>query len=933
MMKYLYLIVFIFAFTASLFSQISHGGKPHSFCNSQLKKVIDYRILPEIDIEQLMMEDAIDENDPDIPWRFGKDLPVDYNLENSGTWDELANGDRIWRLEIISYGAYSINLIYSKYHMPEGGNLFLYNENKTHVIGSFTSENHKPDGGFATVPVKGERCILEYFEPASERGKGELQISYVIHAYKDFYDNFDKGFGSSGACNVNANCPEGDNWQDQKRGVAMILTSNNARKCTGSMINNTAQDGTPYFLTADHCRGGENTWIIMFNYESPGCENVDGPTDQSVQFATLRATSGISDFCLIELSEVPPLEYNVFYNGWNKVDESSQQSICIHHPKGDIKKISFDYEPSVSDKYLGTQSVDGSHWKIEQWDVGTTEPGSSGSPLFNPLGQIVGQLHGGYASCTNLTADWFGKFAMSWDYGSQPNTRLMDWLDPLGTSPDFLNGFDPVANSYDLNANLLDVIQPEVLYGEPTDVAPKFVIRNMGNLALETLQISYRLDEGDLQTQTWSGFLNIYDTAQVSFPIISLDYGSHIITAFVDHPNGQIDEYPENDSITKNIEVVLTYDISVDNLIAPEGINCSEDDLVPKFFVKNVGFATINSAIAYITIDNELPLNFPLAGPINSGDSKYFVLDPINSDDQWHQFKLEVQISDMEDQNLSNNIAESEFNGYGEGIALLLTTDDEGEETSWEIKNSSGEILFSGNSYENNISIKEGFCLASDCYSFTIYDSGGNGIQNNQGFELRNISNNIELGSGTTFGESITIGFCVGNELSSQFTLANDTTCTNRDVFYINQSNAADYYTWYFEGGNPIASNEANPVVQYPNPGVYDVSLKAWQGQDYIETVKPDFITVLNCSGIEEVNNSFFSIFPNPSTGKFNLNITQPEQFNEIMIYNQMGEEIYRSYIDKGISNPMEINLESGLYIVELKSANLVSRQMLLITK
>jgi len=126
------------------FAQISHGGKPYSFKADGLKSIIDYRVLPEIDLEQLYMEDAIEENDPDIPWRFGKDIAVDYSLKNSGTWDLLPNGDRIWRLEIISYSAYSINLIYNKFYMPEGGKLFLYNEKKTHVIGILQIKTTNP---------------------------------------------------------------------------------------------------------------------------------------------------------------------------------------------------------------------------------------------------------------------------------------------------------------------------------------------------------------------------------------------------------------------------------------------------------------------------------------------------------------------------------------------------------------------------------------------------------------------------------------------------------------------------------------------------------------------------------------------------------------------------------------------------------------------
>lgn len=931
-MKKIFTFLIFLVFINASFGQISHGGEPYSFNHTDLKSNIDYRILPEVDVEQLLFEDAMDENDPDIPWRFGKDIAVDYNLENSGTWEELPNGDRIWRLEIISYGAYSINLIYSKYHMPIGGSLFVYNKQKTHTAGSFTNENHKPNGGFATIPIKGESCILEYYEPAEFFGQGELEVSFVIHAYKDFYHNPEKGFGSSGACNVNANCPEGDEWQDQKRGVAMILTANNARKCSGSMINNTAEDGTPYFLTANHCKGGESSWIIMFNYESPGCEDVDGPTNQSIQYTTLRASSFISDFCLVELSEIPPLDYNVYYNGWNRLDESSDHSVCIHHPKGDIKKISFDNDTYTSDKYLGTSGLEGSHWKITQWDLGTTEGGSSGSPLFNPQKQIVGQLHGGWASCTALEPDWYGKFSMSWDYGSQVSDRLLDWLDPLDLGLESIGGFDPVANEFAYNAALVSVIQPESQYNGPLNIQPEILIRNMGNQALESLNVSYQLNEGEVVSQSWSGNLDIYDTAHVIFPAIELNYGVHEILAFVDSPSGQVDEYPENDTIRKTISVDLDYDIAIEEFISPIDVNCSSDTLKTRFIIKNVGFQAVTGINAYLKLDENVPVLHELEGNIAPGASQYYVLDAVGVDGEWHTLTLEVDIDGQEDQNPSNNIYVGNFNSFGNDIQLIINTDDKGEETYWVLKDEEDNLVASGDDYGNNESIKTAYCLSQGCYLFTIYDRGGDGIDNEMGFSLLNSNTDLELGNGSDFGDSLNVYFCISNVLTSDFTLINDTTCTNRDVFYINQSSGADYYSWYFEGGMPIASNEANPVVQYPNPGVYDVALRSWQGEESIENLKEDYITVITCAGIEKVENDLFTLFPNPSSGQFKISLKTNHLFDQILMYDPLGALIWSSEIIDS-DESFDVNVPSGLYIIELQSENLSQKRLLLINK
>ncbi|MBU1983573.1 carboxypeptidase regulatory-like domain-containing protein, partial [bacterium] len=200
---------------------------------------------------------------------------------------------------------------------------------------------------------------------------------------------------------------------------------------------------TPYFLTANHCLGSHSSWVFMFNYESPGCPNQNGPTNQTVANATLRANNAASDFALLQLSSPVPLTYNPYYSGWSREDVAATNSVGIHHPRGDIKKISFDDNPPVSDRYLGNSGVANSHWKIVQWDDGTTEGGSSGSPLYDQNHRITGQLHGGYASCTSLTPDWYGKFSMSWDYGSSPSTRLRDWLDAANTGVMVLDGIDP----------------------------------------------------------------------------------------------------------------------------------------------------------------------------------------------------------------------------------------------------------------------------------------------------------------------------------------------------------------------------------------------------------------------------------------------------------------------------------------------------------
>ncbi|MDP2363221.1 MAG: T9SS type A sorting domain-containing protein [Ignavibacteria bacterium] len=449
--KFLGLILsFIFLFGNTSFAQLSESGIPYSFKNTTTSQVVTLQ-MPSIDIEALLIEDEQDDL-KGIPFRFGFPIETDINLFEQGTFERLSNGDKLWSLRIYAPGATSINLNYNDFWLPEGAKLFIYNDTRNEVIGAFTKRNNKENGEFATGILRGEAITLEYYEPAFVESPAFINISSVVHGYKDVFKKLETDdFGSSGSCNNNVICPEGDNWRNEIRAAAMILTSSGSRLCSGVMINNVRQDLTPYFLTANHCVGSSSAnWIIMFKYQSPQCSpSVNGPLNYTVQGTQLKANNSSSDFALFTLVEAPPDSFEVHFSGWSAINVPSTNSVGIHHPSGDVKKISFDYHPTVSSDYTPSPYLPNSHWEITMWDDGTTEPGSSGSPLYDQNKRITGQLHGGWASCTSLTQDYYGKFAMSWNYGSTPATRLKDWLDPDNTGSLILDGWDPTIGEPD----------------------------------------------------------------------------------------------------------------------------------------------------------------------------------------------------------------------------------------------------------------------------------------------------------------------------------------------------------------------------------------------------------------------------------------------------------------------------------------------------
>ena len=445
-------ILFAILLNVSIYAQVSTGGIPPSFNIKTLNTTVDNYIFTAPDLQKIQAEDAVAQQKGDA-YRYGVDIPVNLNIENSGTWDILPDGRKIWRLQITVKGAPALGVYYNKFYIPVGGLLYLYNADKTEIIGAFTNKTNIKGEEFATELLSGESVILEYISPEFPTKKPQIEITSVSYAYRSLgflKKQYKEEILGSDPCEVNINCPEGNSWQDEKRGVARISIKigSSYYLCSGSLVNNTNQDCTPYFLSAYHC--GENAtasdlnqWVFYFNYESSTCSGTSGSLSQSVTGATLRAEAPnnigtTSDMLLLELNQSVPSTYNPYYNGWTRTTTASTSGVGIHHPAGDIKKIST-YTSSLTNYY-------NTHWKV-YWSAtttnhGVTEGGSSGSPLFNSSGLIVGTLTGGSSYCTAPDdPDYYGKFSFHWtSNGSTSDQQLKPWLDPANTNVTELQG-------------------------------------------------------------------------------------------------------------------------------------------------------------------------------------------------------------------------------------------------------------------------------------------------------------------------------------------------------------------------------------------------------------------------------------------------------------------------------------------------------------
>lgn len=548
--KTLLSILFIFLLSSSyIHAQINVGGTPFSFKEtiSLQSQNIPIVKMEHVDVDALLKEDMKTPEEPQ-PMRFGQNLDVNINPDNAGVWEEM-HGHNVWRVGISSPGAVSINLKFDDYHVPEGARLFIYSADRTDVIGAFTSQNNQIDRVFATGLVFSDTIYLEYIEPLNPEFKGSLNLSRVTHGYRSVGE-YGKAFGDSGSCNLNVACPESDGWEEQIRSVALIITGG-SKWCTGALINNTQNDGKPLFLSANHCYRDPSSLVYWFNWQSETCQNPStSPSRDVVSGSVTRMRHSPSDVWLLEFNQDIPLDYEVYYSGWNRTDAASIDGYIagIHHPRGDIKKFSYSNDGVVTASYLGGPNSGTTHWRVT-WDGGTTtEPGSSGSPIFDSNQRIIGQLHGGYAACGNTQPDWYGRMNVSWTGGGTPATRLSDWLDPLGTGAMEMDGFDPLmVDLPDTDAQLAAIVSPSGSYSSGDEITPVVRIRNRGENDITEATVSYTINNGLAVSVNWTGTLESFQTAEVEFPSFTAVNGTYEFTATVDVAG---DEDPENDSMT-----------------------------------------------------------------------------------------------------------------------------------------------------------------------------------------------------------------------------------------------------------------------------------------------------------------------------------------------------------------------------------------------
>ena len=408
-------------------TQISQEGTPPSqqdVYKSEMASIgqVEKKTLSPVNADSMRKEDSIEQaQNPGIPPRFGVGQDLNAGIENSGQWDTLPNGDKVWRLRVHSPSAKSLNFVFQEYKLPEGAELYIHSKQHDWTIGAFTAKNNKDYGGFSTDVVKGDQAVLEYYLPEGVPDKGKLQLERIIHAYEDMYSP-PSGHGDAADCQVDVNCPEGDDWCLQQRSAVLILQfdDEDARICSGALLNDTDDEGGPYIMSAYHCLvPGEslgcenyeedyidhNDFIFRFQYWADECDGDNEPDHwYQIQGAEIEYQPDdiidAPDFVVFEAQEDIG-NWDVFYAGWDGRGNDPNEFTAIHHPSTDLMKISqtfniADQIPDGEDTKLWCGNLYQEYEFDDQWywysifdDLGGIESGSSGGPLFDENQRIV----------------------------------------------------------------------------------------------------------------------------------------------------------------------------------------------------------------------------------------------------------------------------------------------------------------------------------------------------------------------------------------------------------------------------------------------------------------------------------------------------------------------------------------------------------------
>lgn len=359
--------------------------------------------------------------------------------------------------------------------------------------------------------------------------------------------------------------------------------------------------------------------VVYWNFENSSCRTPGSSASGAVgngsllQFNTgsfFRAGRGATDFTLIELDDPIDPNFQPFFSGWDRSGADSPTSIGIHHPAVAEKRISFDFDSSTVTSYFETSVPgNGTHVRVAAWEEGTTEPGSSGSPLYNEAGQIIGQLHGGTASCSSITSDWYGALEGSWADGTNSASRLSDWLDPSSTGVQSMDG-------YNLDESLT-VVGGEISEGAAGVETLTFRVLLSEPSPNETITVDYTTEDGTALVD------KDYEPSQGSLTFAPGEVEKLVQVTVLDDTTPE-----EHETVVLRISNPMLAQVTTPTA---EGLILNDDYITPGFSGDLATDATVGELLLYQITATNTPTGYELVDPVPSG----MMIDEATGTVQW----------------------------------------------------------------------------------------------------------------------------------------------------------------------------------------------------------------------------------------------------------------------------------------------------------
>jgi hypothetical protein len=306
------------------------------------------------------------------------------------------------------------------FDLGDGDEVYIYGDSAdSHVAGPFTLKGPFGDGRFWSDTIGGDTVIIEHLSRGTERG---FRIPEISHLFQD---------AAKAAvqpevlpCEVDASCSN----EPEKNAVGrydFVSVDGAVFICTGTLINDQANDNAPYFLTAHHCLNTAEearTTEVFWFYQTSSCNSTQLRSDivRSTPIgATLLATDQPTDSTLLGITGAIP--GGVVFSGWDANPQAAGAPVfALHQPGGGLPPDPNSFLRRAVGSIVDLNGACSDVGLVKGYTVvfndGTAEPGSSGSGLWvteNGQHRLVGQLScgPGAGSCDPKNMIDYGRFA------------------------------------------------------------------------------------------------------------------------------------------------------------------------------------------------------------------------------------------------------------------------------------------------------------------------------------------------------------------------------------------------------------------------------------------------------------------------------------------------------------------------------------------